>query len=155
VRALHALKYVLDRGVKVNLHIVGQGISMEPLNVLCKELQIESNVVFYGGQTNPYRYMKNADFLFIPSYHEAAPLVIDEALCLGIPILSTETTSSTDMIVERNCGWVCENSQKSINEKLYEVINNPDTISKIKTRIRTAFYCDNSVALKQLHQLIE
>jgi len=154
-RALHALKYVLDRGVKVNLHIVGQGISMEPLNVLCKELQIESNVVFYGGQTNPYRYMKNADFLFIPSYHEAAPLVIDEALCLGVPILATETTSSDDMILKRNCGWVCENTQSGINSKLYELVSNPEKICEKKKAIAASVICNNNQAVDMLKKIID
>ena len=46
---------------------------------------------------NPYGYIKAADLLLIPSYNEAAPLVIGEAAGLETPILSTETSSAKEM----------------------------------------------------------
>lgn len=154
-RALLALKYVLEKGLKVRLHIVGDGRMMGQLKGLCTELDVSENVFFYGGQSNPYRYIKNAHFLFIPSVHEAAPLVIDEARCLGIPVLSTETTSSEEMITHRNCGWVCGNTQECINEKLYDVTADRDGIAKMKSAISTAAVFDNDMAVKMFKQLID
>ena len=153
-RAIYAAKYAIDKGLKLKLHIVGGGNSMAQLKALSKELRVESNVAFYGEQANPYRYIKNADFLLIPSYHEAAPLVIDEALCLGVPVLSTATTSSEDMILNRNCGWVCDNSQKGINQKMHEIIANQDEIQRIKKAISSHGVPDNSLAIKMLQEII-
>lgn len=153
-RALYALKYAIDRGIKVILHIVGNGISKGLLSELCQNLHVEDSVIFYGSQTNPYRYMKNSDFLFIPSVHEAAPLVIDEAVCLGVPILSTQTTSSTDMIIERNCGWVCENSQEGINRKFYDILSNYDEIKRVKSLIDECCICENDRALDMFDKII-
>ena len=154
-RALYSLKYVIEKGFKVKLHIVGDGISKDMLKNLSKELQLENTTVFYGRQTNPYRYIKNADFLFIPSVHEAAPLVIDEALCLGVPILATETTSSDDMILKRNCGWVCENTQSGINSKLYELVSNPEEICEKKKAIAASVICNNNQAVDMLKKIID
>ena len=135
-RALHALNYAIKRNLKVKLHIVGGGNQMDSLIKTCKELIISDNVSFYGEQTNPYRYIKNADLLLITSYHEAAPLVIDEALSLGVPVLSTSTTSSDDMILQRNCGWVCENSQEGINDALFNILSNPQELTKIRDGLK-------------------
>jgi len=67
--------------------------------------------------------MKNADLFLMTSYHEAAPMVIDEARALGLPILTTETTSAHDMVTDRHCGWVCENSQSAINTALLTALS--------------------------------
>ena len=153
-RAIVALKSVKDKGLKAKLHIVGDGGLKDPLNELCMELGISGDVTFYGGQSNPYRYMKNADFLLIPSFHEAAPLVIDEALCLGIPVLSTKTTSSEDMILQRRCGWVCDNTQEAINEELYNVVADRDGIIEMKHTLPSRTLCDNSEAVSMLNHII-
>lgn len=153
-RAICAAKYAIDKGLKLKLHIVGGGNTMEQLKELSKELQVESNVLFYGEQANPYRYIKNADFLLLPSYHEAAPLVIDEALCLGVPVLSTATTSSEDMILNRNAGWVCDNSQEAINQKLHEIVANQDEILRIKKSISVRGVPNNSTAIRMLQEII-
>ena len=153
-RALHALKNALDKNINVKLHIVGNGDLMNTLQEMCRELDIENDVVFYGSQTNPYRYIKNADLLFIPSYHEAAPLVIDEAVCLGVPVLSTATTSSEDMILNRNCGWVCENNQTSINEAFFDIVSSKDEILEKKKAIENRGPANNSLALEMIEKIL-
>lgn len=97
--------------------------------------------------------MRNADLLLITSFNEAAPMIIDEAYCLGIPILSTATTSAREMILERGCGWVCENSQISINQYLKEILLNRDTLKYVRSRIQSADV-DNKKAINQFAELI-
>ena len=46
--------------------------------------------------------MINADYLLVPSLHEAAPMVFDEANILGLRIISTNTTSAKEMIDEHS-----------------------------------------------------
>ena len=153
-RAIRAVRFALDRNAKVKLHIVGNGMMMDELKRLSAELGVCENVVFYGAQTNPYRYMKNADFLFVPSYHEAAPLVIDEALCLGVPVLSTRTTSSEDMILHRYCGWVCENNQDGINNMFCEISSNIDEILAKKNSILSRGAANNGEALTMFEEIL-
>ena len=99
--------------------------------------------------------MKNADILLIASYHEAAPLVIDEAISLGVPVLSTATTSSDDMILDRECGWVCENEQSAINEALLRVVSNIDALQRMKESVLDKRLVNNDVARKQFEEIIE
>ena len=114
-RAIRAVSLAVTHGYRIKLHVVGDGPLREELVKLVEKAHISDDVIFYGAQSNPYRYMKNADLLLITSHHEAAPMVIDEALCLGIPTFTTRTTSSEDMVEKRHCGWVCENNQNSLN----------------------------------------
>lgn len=133
----------IDRGIKavaknenIMYHIVGDGPQYQFLVDLVKQLKIEHRVKFYGKQVNPYRYMRNADLLLIPSIHEAAPLVIDEARCLNLPIASTNTISSYDMIVSKSCGWICSNNQDGLDKFIsslskIEILNKKKLMSKL------------------------
>lgn len=131
-RALEAVKCCIKKGYKLHYHIVGSGNQEEHLKELTGEYELENAVTFYGNQSNPYPYIKNADLFLLPSYHEAAPMVFDEAACLGVPVLATETTSTDEMIIESGSGFVCENSQDGIDNGLMDVLKNPDILVEIK-----------------------
>jgi len=147
-RAIQAVAHVKESGVATKLHIVGDGSERELLCQLTEQLHLQESVIFYGEQSNPYRFMKNADLLLISSYHEAAPMVIDEAYILSIPVLTTRTTSSEEMVTARNCGWVCENDQKSLNEMLFKVLNDRKVLEATKEALQNQI-ADNSIAMKQ------
>lgn len=136
-RAILAVSHAREKNIPVVLHIIGDGPKENDLHSFSQKLGLDNAVLFHGSQKNPYRFMRNADFLMITSLHEAAPMVIDEACALALPILSVKTTSSDEMILKRACGWVCENEQRSLNEALVSVLNNPEQIEMIKERLRS------------------
>ncbi|MBQ8029474.1 MAG: glycosyltransferase [Clostridia bacterium] len=151
-RGIKAVEYCLKKGIKLRLHIVGGGVEYESLKELAESLKISENVVFYGEKSNPYRYMKNADLFLLTSYHEAAPMVIDEARCLGLPVLTTETTSSNEMVTEEGAGWVCENSQESLNETLFQILSHKELLFGLKNRISKQ-QVNNNKAISRLDEL--
>ncbi len=153
-RAINALAFCVKKGIVLNLHIVGGGSEYEKLLELTKTLGMENNVVFYSEQSNPYRFMKNADLFLLTSYHEAAPMVIDEAVCLGLPVLTTQTTSSQEMVTNEGCGWVCENSQEALNDALFAVLSDKNELKAMKSRLLIR-QSDNSKALAQFGALLK
>lgn len=153
-RAISAVSKAIEKNIPVKLHIVGGGAMAKELTDLTATLGISEDVIFYGEQSNPYRYMKNVDFLLISSYHEAAPMVIDEAICLGLPVFTTETTSSYDMVTARECGWVCDNDQNALNEKLFEVLSDRQALSEVQSHLQNCI-ADNALALKQFFEAVD
>lgn len=131
-RAIEAVKRCVKKGYKLHYHIVGSGDQEEYLKGITGEYGLENIVTFYGNQSNPYPYIKNADLFLLTSYHEAAPMVFDEAACLGVPVLATETTSTTEMIVERGSGFVCDNSQDAITDELIRLLVNRNDLVSVK-----------------------
>ncbi len=152
-RALTAVAEALKNGVAVRLHSVGGGAMRGELRELAERLGITDSVFFYGEQGNPYRYMKNADLLLLSSYHEAAPMVIDEARSLALPVLTTATTSSRDMVTDMGCGFVCDNSQQALNEALLRVASDKFELAAIKERLKKTA-ADNITAIEQFRGLI-
>ena len=152
-RGITALKYALDRNIPARLHIVGGGPLEQTLRDTAREMGVGERVHFYGEQDNPYRYMKNADLFLMTSHHEAAPMVIEEARCLGLPVLTAETTSSHEMVTAPGCGWVCENTQDALNETLAAVLQNREALRSLRETLRRT-PMDNTEALTQFHNLI-
>lgn len=124
-------EYIKKYDGQLHLHIVGDGKDRTKLEKLSDGLGLKNNVTFYGKQKNPYRYMANADLLILTSFHEAAPMVFDEAYILHLPILATPTTSTKEMVLDRKAGWVCQNEPGEIAEYLRAIILGNKSVDSI------------------------
>lgn len=131
-RAILAIDNAVKKGAAVALHIVGGGPLSEQLKKLVSDRNISDFVSFYGEQSNPYKYMLNADMLLVSSYHEAGPMVIDEARCLGVPVLCCKTIPSYEMVIKEAAGWECENNQDALNDALYSIVCDPTAVENIR-----------------------
>lgn len=152
-RAMKAVEHCRKLGKDITLHIVGGGVKKEQIMAKAQEYEVKNNVIFYGEQANPYRYMKDANLLLIASKHEAAPMVIDEAVCLDMPVLTVRTTSSDEMVAASGVGWVCENDQQSLNSALFEVADKQLLMQKKK--FLSEHKMDNSLALSQFNKMLD
>ena len=109
------------------LYIVGDGKEREQIEQLIRDNGCSGSVFLLGEQENPYRYMLNADFLLAPSRHEAAPVIFQEAKALGLPVLTSRTTSADEMIGSEY-GMVAENDDGALTEAVIGVINHPEKL---------------------------
>ncbi|MBR3997851.1 MAG: glycosyltransferase [Clostridia bacterium] len=153
-RAIKAAAEAVKNGHKLKLHIVGGGAMYDELVNLARRMAMSEHTVFYGEQSNPYRYMKNVDLFLVSSYHEAAPMVIDEARSLSLPILTTKTSSAEDMVSGRGCGWVCENSQEALDEALIQITRDKEILTSMKNKLQN-MRADNSTATAQFDALLD
>ena len=145
-RALLAIKQCVAQGHNLHYHIVGWGSQAEHLKELTEAYDLTDSVTFYGNQSNPYPYMKNADLFLLPSYHEAAPMVFDEAACLGVPVLATKTISTDEMLIRSGFGLVCENSQAGITGTLVHVLEHPEQLTQIRETLHTHRFTNRDIA---------
>ena len=128
LRCIPMMKACEKQGASFVWHIVGDGAEREKLEKAVMENGLSERIIFHGAVENPYPYMKQADFFFLPSFHEAAPLVLEEAKLLGLPILTTETLSARALVGD--LGIVCQNDDTVLEvalldflkEKRYETI---------------------------------
>ena len=78
---------------ETRLIILGGGPLQEHLQGVVDSLGLEGSVELAGFQVNPYRPMSKCDCFVLPSDHEGQPMVILEALTLGLPVIATEFSS--------------------------------------------------------------
>ncbi len=107
--------------IPIMLHIVGNGPLLDDIASYIDNKGINQIVEIHEETDNPYRFMKNANALVLSSFHEAAPMVISEALVLGLKVLTTNTCSAKEMITDDE-GWVCENSKEGLCKGLLDAI---------------------------------
>lgn len=151
-RAIRAADAARTAGIPVMLHILGDGPMRDSLHTLVSELNLSEVVHFHGEVSNPYPYIRQADLMMLSSYHEAAPMVIDEARCLGVPILSTEIISTKEMVEEAGAGWVCANDQEALNEALCRVLTDREGLAAVREHL-IQNRANNRLALERFGQL--
>lgn len=108
--------------------IVGDGPDLNKIKEKVTEEELGDLIDIVGRQNPPYRYINGATLFVLPSYHEAAPMVFGECRVLGIPVLSTRTTSADELLAERGVGLVCENSTDAIYESVKDIITGKITL---------------------------
>jgi glycosyltransferase involved in cell wall biosynthesis len=150
-RAVLTAAELMKHNIPFKLHIIGNGSEYYSIQDLIKKNKLTDTVILYGDQSNPYRFMKNADILLITSYHEAAGLVIDEARILCLPVLSVKTISAEEMIGEH--GWICENSIEAFREKLLFSLKNKHLLEGKKRELSYLKY--KCAAAEQFDNLTE
>ena len=119
-----------------------------------REKGLDKCIFLHGYDSNPYRYLKNADLFLLPSRNEAAGLVIDEARSLGVPVLSTRTVAAEETIGLHNCGWVCDNSDEGIYEGVKKLLDDRDIIKEKMSELKK-MTADNAIPAEQFRKMLE
>lgn len=153
LRGIQAAADVQRAGKKLRYFIIGNGVEYPKAAAMVKRLGLETSVTLLGEMLNPYGYLKAADVLLIPSFSEAAPMVIGEAASLGTPVLSTRTSSAEEMIVCSGYGWVCDNTQVGITEGLERLLANPEILKSHRESLEKMVFT-NSDAITEFRHLI-
>lgn len=124
-RALQAVKQLKEGGYKFQLWILGIGELEQELKSQCETLGVSDVCQFKGFVKPPYPYMNEADIFLNTSEAEGYPLVLCEALCLGLPIVATDITGAHEILdqsrygilVKENVDDICIGVQKLLEDK--------------------------------------
>lgn len=104
---IRAFSVLLDRDVSARLIIVGDGdpdLTVE-LQRLIEGCGAAEQITLLGRKPNPYMYLSQADVLVLSSHVEGTPNVIVEAIALGVPVVSSfSTTGVAEMMSTRDVG---------------------------------------------------
>ena len=125
-RALNAVKHLKNEGWKFELWILGAGELEAELRTQCEELQILDICHFWGFVNPPYPYMREADIYLNTSEAEGYPLVLCEALCLGLPVVATDITGAHEILDESKYGILVEESVEGIVRGLRLLLSDED-----------------------------
>jgi CDP-glycerol glycerophosphotransferase len=97
-RLVRAFGRVHKENPRTRLVIVGDGPLAGDLAALVAELGLEGSVFLTGMQRNPHAIMAKADCFVLSSDYEGQPMVLLEALVLGLPIVTVEFASAKNAL---------------------------------------------------------
>lgn len=106
---------------------------------------IEEHVIYLGGKSNPYPYLKAANLMVTVSKSEACPMIFNEAKILNVPILSADFGSASEFIEQGKDGYI--SPIEELPRKLIELANHPDILESVKNPISFIEINDESIRL--------
>ena len=123
-----------------------------------KKSKVE-NVRFHGPQYNEKKYelLKSADILVYPTYNDAFPLVILEAMMFGVAVISTHQGAIPEIIRNNENGYlVNEGRVDEMFLKINILSSNRDLLMKMKKASRTTYETkySNSIFEQNLMRII-
>lgn len=87
---LEAFRIVWEGHPEYRLKIFGIGLEEEKLRSLCRQLDIEENVIFEGFCIDVHEKMMDSDIYVMSSDYEGMPNALMEAMAMGFPVVSTD-----------------------------------------------------------------
>lgn len=136
--ALKAAELLKKAGVAFRWYFIGTGTLLARCEQLRTELHLEEEVVFLGLQINPYAFLKDCDVYVQPSRHEGFCLSLAEALCFGMPIVSTDFTGAREQLSHRDNAIISDMDAKSLSENVQKALSLPRAAATVpqKTDIK-------------------
>ena len=122
---LRSLPEILEAFPEVILVIAGDGILRTELESEVQRLNISSQVFFLGFRKDIPQLLASADLFVLSSRSEGLPMVILEAMGIGIPVLSTDVGGIGEVIRDGiNGRLVKPESESQLAQAIIEVFKN-------------------------------
>lgn len=135
--------------VNFKWRVVGSGPDFDFNYSLVDKLQVSNLVEYVGHKANPYPLIKNSDLYVLTSHYEGFPMVVNESLILGVPVLTTNYAAVNEQIQNLKNGIIASNGIEELQEIILHLLTKPSLIDEMKHYILNNSY-SNKVAIKQL-----
>ena len=152
-RVIDAACLLKKEGYQFKWFILGNGELFESIKASIISNNLENEVLLTGGLRNPFPLVKACDFFVLSSDFEAHPMVANEALILGTPVITTNYESAYEVIKNNETGLICEMRAESIAEAVKSLLDNVELRRRIQKNVN-AFVYSNKVILQQVRDII-
>ena len=107
------------------LILVGDGPNLPQAIDLVKANELEDRVVFTGDRNDVAQLLSDAHIFVLLSDYEGLPLSIIEAMRAGLPVIASNVGGVPEEVMDGFSGFLIENDQSSITEKLNLLVESP------------------------------
>ncbi len=132
---LHTAQQILKREPRARFVIAGEGGELENLRTLAGSRGIEQKVLFLGHRDDIYNVLQAFDALLLTSDHEGLPMVLLEAMWLGVSVVSRPVGGIPEVVTDGAQGVLLDSSDPSeIAERCLALLADP----ALRTRLAEA-----------------
>lgn len=137
---IRAVAKVIKKHPDIKYNIAGDGPLRSELEHLIKELKVEDKIKILGRQLQKQvmKLMQEANIMIAPSVtsaegdQEGIPVVLMEAMAIGLPIISTTHSGIPELVQDGKSGFLIpERDADSLKEKLLYLIEHPGIWKKM------------------------
>jgi glycosyltransferase involved in cell wall biosynthesis len=123
---IRALPVLLERGLDVQLIVIGEGGDRTRLGGIAKELNVADRVLLAGWQADVRTYFEAMDVFALSSLREGLPNVLLEAMALEVPSVATRIAGIPRLIQDGRNGFLIDaGDQSALNRSLIGLLTNP------------------------------
>lgn len=133
VDLIDALAVVTKKSPSLHLLIIGEGNKEAEIREQVKHYNLDKFVTFLGWRKDVIKIIKSADIVTHPSLQEAFSSVMCEALWLGKPLIITDVSGATDIIINEQNGLIVPKE-------------NPEALGEAIERLANNFFLQNKLA---------
>ena len=133
--------------------IVGSGEQEDEIKKLINEVGLGDLFIFTGFQANVYPFYQLIDIFFLPSLYEGLPMVLLEAVGSGVPTISMNVGSISEVIEADYNGVLIEKGDyATFVQQLVKMKEDPDSLNIYKEngKKKVTSYFDIGVYNQQL-----
>ena len=154
-RLVRIHKRLLQKGVDHVLILVGDGELRDKIQAAITEEDVGNTVLLTGYDNNPYKYMAKSDFFVCSSFTEGLPIVCQEALALGIPIVSS-FPSVGELFGDETCGILSDVDDDSLMAAIEKMLTDEEFYKKCKAGAeKRAEYFDSKNSIKEIEKMFD
>jgi len=137
---LKAVAKIVDVDPNFKFFIVGGGSSEQALIKMCKDLKIESNVIWVGRTEHIREFLSKIDLFIFASKGEGFGLVLLEAMLANKPILAPKNSAIPEVLGVNYKGLFSTDDYKLLSDKIIELITDQaksnSLVSEYKDQIK-------------------
>lgn len=130
-RLLECFKILTKKHKNYKLWIVGDGEEYKNCENFIKENNLGNNIILCGVQSNPYKYLKKADYLILTSDYEGFPVVFNEANILGKMVFTTIKVSDDYYNLTDGYGFLIPKEVNLMAKNIEQIIKTNPKVKKI------------------------
>lgn len=128
--AIHAMRLLKEKGIKVILQIYGNGplAEIQKLKELVARLNLSEDVIFHGFKNDINSVFLNSDITVVCSRHEAFGRVAVESMALGTPVIGTNTGGFPEIVEDGETGLLYSPGDvQDLAEKIQMLLTSPSS----------------------------
>ena len=155
---LSAFARLRDRFPDARLILVGDGPSRDEIEALAGSLGIAETVKFRGRLSEPetLEEIGKSDILVLPSLMEGLPIVLMEAMAMGVPVVASRLAGIPELITDKVEGLLFTPAKwDELADRLSDLLGDPDLGERLagpaRAKIEAEF--DGATSAKQLSTL--
>jgi glycosyltransferase involved in cell wall biosynthesis len=113
-RLIEIVSKVVKRLPDVKIAFIGSGDLLMEAKELVEERGIGNHVTFTGFLNNPYKLLKASKVMIMSSRTEGTPMVVLEAMLLGVPVVATPVDGIKEIITNEYDGYYYDEDESLV-----------------------------------------
>ena len=115
-RIIEIAKECQSRDLKVRFVLVGDGPLSSELRRLSENLELP--ITYLGWQSEIERVLSISDVVLLTSENEGTPVVLIQAQMAGIPVITTDVGSASEVMINERTGFCLKYSANEFSDKI-------------------------------------